>query len=79
MSRFKAISELCNVVSLAAYCSDDSSMLMTLENVTSELWIPSVRVQEGESWQSVLNKELQEVYNNLHFIPFCFIFRFLDI
>ena len=61
MPTFRAISELCNVVSMVVYCSQDRTILLTLESTTAEYWIPSLKVPEGESWQSQLNKDMKEV------------------
>lgn len=64
---FKAVAELCDVVSHLIYCVDDSSIMLTLEANTNEYWIPSSKVTNDSSWYSQSLKDIEEVSINTFF------------
>ena len=57
-STFKSIFELCDVVSIAFYCSADATMMLIIEPNTNEYWIPSVKVTAPNSWVTYMTKDL---------------------
>ncbi|XP_050509346.1 uncharacterized protein LOC126886443 isoform X2 [Diabrotica virgifera virgifera] len=57
---FKTPSELCDVVSVVAFCSFDSTMLLIVDNI--EHWIPGARVLQGMSWEKTIRKEINEIF-----------------
>ncbi|CAG9828107.1 unnamed protein product [Diabrotica balteata] len=57
---FKTASELCDVVSVVAFCSFDSTMLLIVDNI--EHWIPGARVLQGMSWEKTIKKEINEIF-----------------
>nr|XP_022916250.1 uncharacterized protein LOC111426117 [Onthophagus taurus] len=64
MSLFRAISDISNVISFIAYCRADHSMMLALESTTSEYWIPSIKVNDGDNWRSELSKEIIDIFQN---------------
>ncbi|KAJ3663204.1 hypothetical protein Zmor_007508 [Zophobas morio] len=62
-STFKSIFELCDVVSIAFYCSADATMMLIIEPNTNEYWIPSVKVPAPNSWVTYMTKDLiQDIF-----------------
>ncbi|KAJ8959024.1 hypothetical protein NQ318_022278 [Aromia moschata] len=59
MAMFKSSADLCDAVSVAVYCGNDTTMMLTVDN-TNEHWIPSTRVPSGQSWFKAITKELQD-------------------
>lgn len=66
MTLFKAISELCDVISHIVFCTEDGTLMLSMENNTNEFWIPSTKVQPGNSWQTELSKVTVDVSTHLH-------------
>lgn len=52
--------ELCDVVSFLAFCHVDSTVLI-IQHSFNDLWIPSAKITTGNSWSSVLSKDIKEV------------------
>lgn len=57
---FKAVSELCDVISFVFFCPDDSTILCTLEANTNEYWIPSSKIGEDTSWYIQCKKDVED-------------------
>lgn len=62
MTVFKSILELCDVVSHVIYCSEDASILLTLENNSNEYWIPSSKVGNNMSWCAQSLQDMQDIF-----------------
>ncbi|KAL1494191.1 hypothetical protein ABEB36_009828 [Hypothenemus hampei] len=50
-----------NVLSLLINCSTDNSVMLILENVTNNFWVPSVKTDLNSSWSKLIIKEAQEI------------------
>ncbi|XP_057666117.1 uncharacterized protein LOC130899935 isoform X2 [Diorhabda carinulata] len=60
---FKNANEFCDVVSVAAFCPFDSTLLLIVENV--EHWLPGAKVSQGQAWEKVIRKEINEIFGQL--------------
>ncbi|KAJ8985300.1 hypothetical protein NQ317_007087 [Molorchus minor] len=67
MALFKSSTELCDVASIATFCPNDNTMMLTVDN-TNDHWIPSVKVQPGRSWFRAISKEIQDHRGKLRWV-----------
>ncbi|CAG9773159.1 unnamed protein product [Ceutorhynchus assimilis] len=50
-----------NIISLLIYCVADNSLMLTLDNVNSDHWLPSVKADYNVSWSRLIGKEAQDI------------------
>lgn len=57
------VSELPSFVSAIVYSKDDHTVLISTDQATNDLWLPSVKVvdKNNESWNEALTTLLREV------------------
>lgn len=62
MSQFKSISDLCDVMSLVFLCTDDNTLMLTLEGTSTEYSIPCSKLAPGNSWYAQAMQDVQEIF-----------------